>query len=97
MNYIYHGCFTKNANGTNKIILAGERCLCPTSKPFWKFPEAIDNVGVKTRSQTKREQQRVTKKAYNEYFENKKRIHQWITAPDLEVYVMKSTDRFHVV
>ena len=82
MNYIYHGCFTKNANGTNKIILAGERCLCPTSKPFWKFHEAIDNVGVKTRSQTKREQQRVTKKAYNEYFENKKRIHQWIAAPD---------------
>ena len=33
MNRIYHGSFTKNADGTNTIILAGERCLCPTSKP----------------------------------------------------------------
>ena len=56
MNGIYHGCFTKNVDGTNKILLAGERCLCPTAKPLWKFPEDIENVGVKTRSQTKREQ-----------------------------------------
>ena len=75
MNGIYHGCFTKNVDGTNKILLAGERCLCPTAKPLWKFPEDIENVGVKTRSQTKREQQCVTKKAYDEYFENKEHIH----------------------
>ena len=49
MNQIYHGCFTKNADGTNKIILAGERCLCPTSKPFWEFPEDVKNLRVKTR------------------------------------------------
>ena len=71
MNRIYHGCFTKNADGTNKIILAGERCLCPTSKPFWKYPEDIENVGVKTCSQTKREQQCVRKKAYNKYLRTK--------------------------
>ena len=48
MNSIYQGCFTRNADGTNKIILAGERCPCPTAKPFWKFPEDIQNVGVQT-------------------------------------------------
>ena len=53
MNRIYHGCFTKNADGTNKIILAGERCFCPTSRPFWKFPEDILDLGVKTRTQNK--------------------------------------------
>ena len=31
-----------------------------------KFPEDIEMVGGETRSQTKREQQRVTKKAGNE-------------------------------
>ena len=61
MNLIYHGCFTKNADGTNKIILAGERCLYSTAKTFWKFLEDIEIVVVKVRSQTKREQQRLTK------------------------------------
>ena len=79
MNQIYHGCFTKNADGTNKIILAGERCLCPTSKPFWKFPEDIKNLRVKTRIQTKNRQQHVTKQTYDEYFANKKQFHRWIT------------------
>ena len=97
MNHIYHGCFTKNADGTNKIILAGKRCLYPTAKPFWKFPEDIQNVGVKTCSQTKREYQCVTWKAFDEYFENKEHIHRWITAPDAEVYIMKPTDRFYAI
>ena len=94
---IYHGCFTKSADGTNQIILAGERCLCLTAKPFWKFPEDIKVVGFKTRSQTKREQQRVTKEAFDEHFANKERIHRWITAPDSDVYVIKPTDRFYVI
>ena len=54
MNQIYHGYFTKNGDGSNKIILAGERCLCPILKPSWKFPENILDLGVKTRSQTKK-------------------------------------------
>ena len=96
MNCIYHGCFTKKADGINKIILAGERCLCPTTKPFWKFPEDIKD-SVKIQSQTKKKSQLVTKKAYDKYFQNKERIHRWITAPDSEVYIMKSTDRLYVV
>ena len=85
MNRIYHGCFTKNAGGTNKIILAGERCFCPTSRPFWKFPEDILDLGVKTPSQTKKEQQCVTKKTYDQYFDNKKRFYQWRSSsgPDI--------------
>ena len=55
MSQIYHSCFTKNDDGTNKIILAAERCLRPTSQHFWKFPEDIKAVGVKTRSQTKQQ------------------------------------------
>ena len=94
MSRIYLGCFTKNTDGTNQTILAGEKCLCPTSKPFWRFPKDIENLGIKTGSQTKREQQRVTKKAYDKYFENKEKIYQRITTPDSKVYVMKSTDRF---
>ena len=69
MNCIYHRCFTNNVDGTNKVILAGERCFRQTANSFWKFPENIEN-GVKTRSQAKKEHQLVTKKAYDEYFEN---------------------------
>ena len=84
-NQIYHGCFTKNADGTNRIIPVGERYLCLTSQPFWKFPEDILDLGVKTRSQTKKKQQCVTKETYDQYFDNKKRFHQWISSsgPDI--------------
>ena len=34
MNRIYHGCFTKNVDGANKIILAAERCLVTTANCF---------------------------------------------------------------
>ena len=54
MNCIYHGCMTKNADGTNKIILAGEKFLVPTAKCFWKYPKDIECMGAKTRSQTKK-------------------------------------------
>ena len=33
---ICHGCFYKNADGTNKIIAAGEACPVPTDECFWK-------------------------------------------------------------
>ena len=49
MDKIYHGCFYKNADGTNKVIAAGELCLTPTKKCFWKDPSHVKN-GVKTRS-----------------------------------------------
>ena len=80
MNRIYHGCFTKNADGTNKIILAGERFFYPISRPFWKFPEDILDLGVKTCSQTKKEQQCVTKETYDQYFDNKKQFYRWINS-----------------
>ena len=44
---IYHGCFYKNADGTNKIIRAGEECSVPTGECFWKDPCDVKN-GVKT-------------------------------------------------
>ena len=49
MGKIYHGCFYKNADGTNKIIVARERCFAPTDKCFWKDPNDVKH-GVKTRS-----------------------------------------------
>ena len=52
MAKIYHGCITKNADGTNKLIGPGEKSLISTDKCFWKEPEDIKSSGVKTRSQT---------------------------------------------
>ena len=54
---IYHGCFTKNKDGTNKLIEKGKKCICPTSKPFWKYPEDVSS-GVKTRVQEKKNKKR---------------------------------------
>ena len=54
---IYHGCFTKNKDGTNKLIEKGKNCICPTSKPFWKYPEDVSS-GAKTRVQEKKNKKR---------------------------------------
>ena len=33
---MFVSCMFKNADGTNRIIMAGEKCLVPTDKCFWK-------------------------------------------------------------
>ena len=50
---IYHRCFNKNRDGTNKLIRKGEKCLIPTNKPFWRYSEDVPD-GIKTRAQEKR-------------------------------------------
>ena len=77
MMLVYHGCFTKNADGTNKIIGPGEKCLIPTAQCFWKDPEDVRS-GVKTRSQLKN-QPTVSIEDYQYYFQKKQRIQQWIS------------------
>ena len=96
MALIYHGCMTKNADGSNKLIGHGEKCLVPTANYFQKDPEDIKSRVVKTCSQTKN-QRTVSIKDYDYYFLNKARINRWISALDSEVYVMKSSDHFYVV
>ena len=49
MPYIYHGCFRKNSDSTNRIIANNEQCPITTSRPFWKYMEDVPD-GVKTRS-----------------------------------------------
>ena len=34
MDRIYHGCMTKNAGGTNRVIGPGEKCFVPTAQAF---------------------------------------------------------------
>ena len=52
MDKIYYGCFHKNADGTNQGIVAGERCLTPTNKCFWKDPNDVEHR-IKARSRVK--------------------------------------------
>ena len=53
---IYHGCATRYANAKRKLIdfEKCERCLIPTSNPFWKEPS--DTYRMQTRNSTKRRQ-----------------------------------------
>ena len=69
MDKIYFGCFYKNADGTNKIIVAGEHCFAPTDKCFWKDPSDVKD-GVKTRSRANNEAN-VSFKAADKYREDK--------------------------
>ena len=90
---------TKNTDWTNQLIGPyPEKCLVSTATPFWKYSEDIPNIGVKTRAQYKK-QATVSNRAFNTYFRNKNKesIERWKTAPDSEVYVMKSSNRFYVV
>ena len=66
---IYHGCFFKNADGTNKIIRASEECSVPTDECFWKDPCDLKN-GVKTRSRAKNEPG-VTFRDFNRHLDEK--------------------------
>ena len=66
---IYHGCFYKNADETNKIINAGEKCSVPTDECFWKDPCDVKNM-VKTRSRAKNKPV-VTLKDFNCYLDKK--------------------------
>ena len=97
MSIIYHGCFRKNADGTNKIIANDERCLIPCSKPFWKYIEDIPS-GVKTRSQYKR-QELVDRRTFDTYFQekNKEDMERWRTAPDSELRILKGSDYIYVI
>ena len=86
----YHGCFTKNAAGTNKLIGPGEKCLTHTAQCFWKDPEDVRS-GVKTRSQLAN-QLTVSTEDYQYYFKKKQRMDQWIL--DTEKYTTKASDHF---
>ena len=55
---IYHGCFTKNKDGTNTLIKKGENCVCPTNNPFWKYPEDVDCC-VRTCSQENKNKKKI--------------------------------------
>ena len=77
MEKIYHGCMTKNADGTNKIIGPGEKCLIPTDKCFWKDPRDIKKGEVKTRNCTKKEPI-VSIKGYNGYKQQRQWINRWV-------------------
>ena len=90
--------YEKNANGSNRLILHGEKCLVPTSQPFWKYIEDIETSGVKTRTRYKK-WPTVSNRAFDSYFPNKIKedTERWDTAPDSEVYVFKPSDQFYVI
>ena len=69
MDKIYHGCFYKNADGTNKTIVAGERCLTLSVDCFWRDPNDIKH-GVKRKSRAS-SKPAVNFRAVDEYREGK--------------------------
>ena len=70
---VYHGCFTKNADGTNKLIGPEEKSLIPAAQCFCEDPEDVRS-GVKTCSQPA-----VSTEDYQYYFQEKQRIQRWIS------------------
>ena len=93
MELIYHGCFTKNTDGTNKLIGPGEKFLTLTAKCFWKDPKD-DRAGVKTRIQSAN-QAIVSTEDYEYYFQKKQRIKQWISGT--KKYTTKASDQSFIV
>ena len=51
---MYHGCFPRNADGTNRIIEKGTKCISPTYECFQKDQCDVPH-DVKARSHTKNE------------------------------------------
>ena len=50
--WIFHGFFTKNRDGTNRLIGKAKVCITPANNPFWKYPEDAHS-GVRIRLQEK--------------------------------------------
>ena len=96
MDSIYHGCFRKNVDGTNRIIGRHEKRLVPSSKPFWKYIEDIP-AGVKTRSQYNKQCLALVRE-FDTSFRNKNKetIERLETAPDSEVRILRPSDPIYV-
>lgn len=92
---IFHGCFNKNKDGTNKLIEKGKGCICATSKPFWKYPWDVPD-GVRTRSQEK-QQKNVKVRDYDKYFQNIENIQLWLEASNSEMEILNETDDIYVI
>ena len=92
---IYHECFTKDRDGTNKLIQKGKACITPTNNPFWKYPEDVHS-GVRTYLQEKNQ-----KKLKVETTTNTLKIYiyiqRWLEADDSEVVILKESYEFYVV
>ena len=76
MERLYHGCMLKNADGTNRIIAADEKCLVPTCKCFWKGSCNVKH-GVKTGSRAKNEPT-IDCKAFDNYRAKKEFTDRWV-------------------
>ena len=94
---IFYGCFTKNQDGANRLIEKNRGCLCPTNKPFWKYPQDVPG-GVETHSQEKNKKL-VKKRDDDRYFRqvNCDNIWRWLEADESEVRYLKESDEFDVV
>lgn len=97
LDCIYHGCFRKNQDGTNRIIANNEACLLPTNNQFWKHLEHVPS-GIKTRSQYKK-QDVVTIGTFERYLRQKNRdnIQRWLEADNSEVRLFEESDKFYLV
>ena len=57
LNEIYQDCWLCYEDGTRFLIRTqmGEKCITPTSNPFWKMPEDVDSrVEAITQEATKK-------------------------------------------
>ena len=90
MAFIYHGCFTKNADGTNKFIGPGDKRPTPTAQCFCKDPKDVRS-GVRTRSQLDN-LPNVRIEDYRYCFQKKERIQRWISGT--ENSTMRESDEF---
>ena len=54
MDCLFHGCYYKNVDDTNKLIFPGEKCLLSMNRCFWKHPDDVISR-IKTRSARKNE------------------------------------------
>ena len=79
---VFHGCMSKNSDGTNRIIEKNFTCLYHTNVPFWKRVRDVD-FRVRTRSQEAR-QNAVKLQVFNRYCRRRGRndIKSWLYADD---------------
>ena len=65
------------ADGTNKLIGLGEKCLVPTNRCFWKDPRDVRDCKVKTRNCTEKDST-VSIRDYDTSMSQRQWINRWV-------------------
>ena len=92
---IYHECFNKNKDRTNKLIKKEKNVILQHILLFGNLRGMFQMELELVRK--KKKQKKITTKKFIKYFQNIENIQRWLTADDSEIEILNEDDRFYII